>query len=521
MRLNNIQYDDYFKLFVKREGRVVLGKNYSTLWLLTAVLSTTFLAIAFSNASMHYLSEKMNDPFIRWMDISNRDEGRFKELEYSLGEPENMARFDYESYQADNYRAYMFFGAPGCDVRYLRVRFFEDMHTELMDAILAEENVIESVRVEEIPEETAGLFITEDAMKLLGYKDIPSYIELQGLSEGADTLGVKLTSDNFARVPLPVLGVVRRLPSGVDMVASQFLFEQDNNDNTYPFNMNKLVYARSLSYFVPESVLMEDFCAALKETGQHGSSVPVYVDEISFWKPEIEPYLKGDFVTLRGKSAQMIPLEAAAINEQLLERWAGEGVRRVYDYTFSPYETAEKLYLSVYFNSLDNIRDFESWVNDEFKVKVDMSQVNAKENFNAVSIMAGILSWAIIVFAIVCIVLFIVNLLQSYFQKVKRNLGTFKAFGVSNSQLISVYALIVEAIIFASIVIAFLFTFFTQELLIVAGFLKDGTYSYLSLWGGKTIASIVIIITVSALTVYFVMRNLLRQTPGDLIYDRQ
>ena len=60
---------DYFRLFVRREGKVVLGRHYSNLWLLTGVLALTFLAIAFSNASLSYLSFKMNDPFINWLNI--------------------------------------------------------------------------------------------------------------------------------------------------------------------------------------------------------------------------------------------------------------------------------------------------------------------------------------------------------------------------------------------------------------------------------------------------------------------
>ena len=50
---------------------------------------------------------------------------------------------------------------------------------------------------------------------------------------------------------------------------------------------------------------------------------------------------------------------------------------------------------------------------------------------------------------------------------------------------------------------------------------KEGTYSYLSLGSAKTVAAVCIILVVSVGTVYYVMRKLLRQTPGDLIYDRQ
>jgi len=521
MKLYEKLSDDYFKLFVRREGKVVLGKGYSTLWLLTCVLTATFLAIAFSNASMQYLSEKMNDPFIRWMDIPNRQEGKFKELEYALGEPENMERFNYESYQADNYQAYMFFGASGTDIRYLRVRFFDNMQTDLMQAILADDNVVGGACIDEIPDPTVGLFITENAIRLLGYDAFPAYIEIQEISVDADTLGFRLTADGMAHTPLPVLGIVKRLPSGVDMVASQFLFEQENNDNTYPFNMNNRSYAETLTYFVPEGVDEEAFAEALKAAARETSSIPAYVDDISFWKPEIASFRKGEYVTLRGETTPLEPLEAAAMDAAILETWGEKGICRVFDYTFSPYETSDKSYLSVYFNSLSQIRSFETWVNDEYQIKVDMSQVNSKENFNAVSIMAGILSWAIIVFAIVCIVLFIVNLLQSYFQKVKRNLGTFKAFGVSNRRLISVYVLIVGAIVLSSVLIALLISFFAQEFLILIHFLKDGTYSYLSLWSVKTMVSILIIIVASVSTVFVVMRRLLRQTPGDLIYDRQ
>jgi cadmium resistance protein CadD (predicted permease) len=149
-----------------------------------------------------------------------------------------------------------------------------------------------------------------------------------------------------------------------------------------------------------------------------------------------------------------------------------------------------------------------------------MSQISAKENFNEVSIMANILSWTMIVFAIVCIILFIVNLLQSYFQKVKRNLGTFKAFGIGNRELISVYVLIMVATVCAAIVISLAVSFAIQILLPLLGILKDGTFNYLDLWSGKMVGSVAIIVVASITTVYIVMYRLLKATPGDLIYDR-
>jgi hypothetical protein len=166
------------------------------------------------------------------------------------------------------------------------------------------------------------------------------------------------------------------------------------------------------------------------------------------------------------------------------------------------------------------IREFETFVKEEFKVSIEMSQINAKENFNAVSLLANILSWSMIVFAIICIILFIVNLLQSYFQKVKRNLGTFKAFGISNAELISVYVLIMITTVLAAICMSLSLTYIVELTLQLFGILKDGTFSYLNLWSAKTFCSVVIILAASVATVYIVMHKLLKTTPGDLIYDR-
>ena len=518
--------DDFFRLFVKREWKVVLGRKYSNLWLLVAMMTATFMAIAFSNASLHYLSDKMNDPFIKWVDIKNSyGEGDFSGLENALNDSENMERFDYNSYQSDYYFSYMFFGAEGDMLQYFQCRFFQDFKTDLVAAILSEENVIGNACVRdltEVSDETIGIVITQNALSKLGYEEIPAYVDLCHYSIGADSLGFSLYEGEFARVPIPLLGVVKRLPSNVDIISTKFFYEQENNDNTYPFNLScNRSYSESLRYFVPEGVDIERFTSFLEDTAGALSSLPVEVDPYTFYKPEIISFRSGKYLSLVGQGEEaLLPLETTAIHEAVMSEWGDKGVCRVFDYAFSPYEVSEKTYLSVYFNKLNKIRDFETFVGD-YKVKIDMSQINSKENYNSVSIMANILSWAIIVFAIVCIILFIVDLLKSYFQKVRRNIGTFKAFGVSNRRLISIYVLIVGATIAIAIAISLLATFIVQGMFHVLGFMKEGAYNYLALGSAKTIATVFIIAAASVITIYYVMRRLLKQTPGDLIYDRQ
>lgn len=508
--------NDYFKLFVRREGKVVLGKNLFNLWLLTAVLTLTFFAIAFSNASMEYLSVKMNDPFINWVDIQNDyGEGDIAGLMDGLSDTTVQREYHFVNYQMDYSNHYMFFGKSASQIQYLGCRFFQSFNDNpLLNAILSDDNVVGKCAVspDSLDDETMGVIVAEDVIRKLGYDSAPSFIDLCRYSAGADTLGFPLYQ-GFAHLPVPVIGVVKRLPGNMDIISTKFFYSQQRNDMTYPFNLNNRDYAASLYYFVPDGEV-----ADFKKSLSDATADSCYVVEMSF--PFMKTFRRGLFITASSASGEFTPETAGEVDAKMMAQFRDKDVHRVYDYAFSDYSLPQGSYISVQFKDLGRIRDFEAFVKDKYKVKIEMSQINAKENFNAVSVMANILSWAIIIFSILCIVLFVVNLLQSYFQKVKRNLGTFKAFGMRDSELIRIYTLIVFMTIAGAVVISMAFTALAQIALLLLGVVKDGGYGYLSLWNAKTVWSIVIIALSSVATVYFVMKKQLSATPGDLIYDR-
>ncbi|MBQ8170174.1 MAG: ABC transporter permease [Bacteroidales bacterium] len=529
MKIHDMFDNDYFRLFVKREVKVILGRRFSNLWLLASVLTATFLAIAFSNASLDYLSYKMDDPFINWVDIRNEHKGRFLELENALKSSENKERFHYASHQTDYYSAYDFYGINDDVTRYLKGRFFERLDTDLVREILKDGNVVRNWKINDVSsvdENTIGVIITEEALKDLGYDRAPSFIYYKSGSpdiEWAYEYGVDIIEQTprgaYARAPLPVLAVVKKLPGNVDFISNSYLHEQLRNSKTWPFDLAREAYAENLCYFVPEDVDMDDFRSHVLSVSEMFTTSEIEADETSFYVREIIPFREGSFVKFLSYDFMEYGTWLG-IHREVIKKYGSKDVHRVFEYEFSDETLTHKSYISVYFEDLDKLRDFEKYVYDTFEVKIEMAQVNAKENFNAVSVMGNILSWVIIVFAIICIILFIVNLLQSYFQKVKRNLGTFKAFGFSNRNLISIYMLIMAAIIFGALSISVTATWLVQGLLHVCGILKDGIFDYLLLWSHKTVSCIAIIMFAAVCTVYFVMRNLLKATPGDLIYDR-
>ena len=92
---------EYLNLLAKREYKVVLGPHFVNLWLLVIVLVATFISISFSNGSMRYLSDKMNDPFTNWLNIEKEFDSESGELVSS--EEEDFADEDYDMDIADDY----------------------------------------------------------------------------------------------------------------------------------------------------------------------------------------------------------------------------------------------------------------------------------------------------------------------------------------------------------------------------------------------------------------------------------
>lgn len=526
MNIFGLLKNNYFSLFVKREGKVVLGKSYSNLWLLVGVLTATFLAISFSNASLKYLKHKMDDPFINWVDMKSEfgQQQAFMNLENALASDGLKEEYHIDSYQSDYISNYFFCDTKGGHLNYLKIRFFEDFKSnDLVAAILEDKNVVKDWKFpdmeEELDENTIGVVLTEEALRKLGYTEAPSYIHYYSPSDYADQYGFDMLAGEYVASPIPVLGVVKRLPGNVDMIAAAYLYNQLENRDSHPFYMDKEEYGSTINYFVPADVDFDKFQEFVNEILDRYPDSE-YESDPYFWNNKILPFRHKDCEFLKIEPEYVNFDEIREINAAIMAEYGDKDVHRVFDIDFSPYVSDLTSFLSVNFNKLDKIVEFEEFVNKEFEITIEMSQINAKENFNAVSTMANILSWAIIVFAIICIILFIVNLLQSYFQKVKRNLGTFKAFGMGNYELISVYTLIMAATILVSVVISLAAVWLSQGILELLNITRDEVFGYLSLWNGKTVSAILVIIFASVFTVYTVMNRLLRSTPGDLIYDR-
>ena len=511
----------YIKLLLIREGKEVLGHRMSNLWLLTLVLVATFASIAFSEGSMIFLKDKMEDPFTNWVDIpiDGTSETNRAFLE-ELMTDSVQKHYNFTDVHGDRES---YFDIVGEKDMYLRCRHVDNLKTRLVRQILDESNVVNGCVADstKLLPVSLGLIVTADVIKHLGYSldSIPAYLYYKAYVPEGDTLGLKLINKNYYPVPWPVLAVVRRLPGNVDLLGTNYLSEQPRNDNRYPFDFNShLEYIERLIYFVPEEISDDVFLNVAREVLPDFLQDRVAIQnsrfqQIQTWKPgrQIELVYGQERVDLSTH-------EWIAFDNEIQERLKDQGLIRIYNYDTSR-SYANDSYLSLTFNSLEYIRAFEQYAKSK-GVQIDMSQVESKENFNAVAIIARILSSAMVVFSIVCIIMFLVNMLQNYFQKVQRNIGTFKAFGMNTAELISVYVIILVVIVCSAVIVSLFITWIAQMLLPIIGISRDG-FSYLSLWHPMTYIAIFVILISTITTVYVVMSRMLKRTPGDLIYERE
>lgn len=528
-------------LLMRRERNAVMGHRAMGIWMLSAVLIATFLSIAFSAGSMSYLDEKMNDPYTYWLNVTKSDSAG----SIILSDVSDSLKYDSllaKHYKYDNAQITISYSSPLLSKdgvqEIFHTQYYEDLGNDLIRKVLDESNVIESngetvaIPFDSIDPNSMGVIITEDAMMQLGYadKNYPAYVNLNIPANGADTLGFSVFADEsnkYVAAPIPLLAVVKRLPMHKDMIASRYMYLQykDNKDMA-TFQMCNENYIRNLYFFVPEGVT--NFEEEVKK------AIPDSLRDTEFQTDANEQRQALYRSWKKGRIKRIFYLgypnifHVNQIEKNILDKLADYGVERIYDYNLNDSvdesSLEKEMYdgLSIHFTQLDSIRAFDKFLTIKWgkRLQVEMTQVNAKENFNSVSTMANILTIALIIFSIIAIVIFIVNMMQSYFQKVKRNLGTFKAFGISTKELIKVYMTIILGIVIIALAIALSVTWGVELLLQLFDCTKEGGAPHLILWNYRTLFAIVIILSSTVVSILIVMRQLLKQTPGDLIYDR-
>jgi ABC-type antimicrobial peptide transport system permease subunit len=147
-----------------------------------------------------------------------------------------------------------------------------------------------------------------------------------------------------------------------------------------------------------------------------------------------------------------------------------------------------------------------------------------KENFLFLSTITYIVAYLIIIFGSISVSLFIFNLLKMHLNKVKMNIGTFKAIGLGNNESRNIYFVIICLFVISSLIMGFLLAlgvgFFIDYFLASEVSVEQGVVSYFNMFTLNTVIAIIVFILSSMLVSWFTINRILSKSPGDLIYNR-
>ncbi len=518
-------------LFRAKEFATLSGRRKRNLAVLSVVTLLTFLSVGFALGGLAYLSEKLNDPFVR--QLSFQANNKVTDVPNSEAKTTVKGWSELYNFKEQDVRMYgptfnRFKTADGQPIRSYRGRSMSKGDPVLEDLCAPGNVVWKSEKtpkprdlVEGMDDANIRIIVTRAMLVKHGYKpdDPPSYLR------------IVRPGDRPWQVPL--LAVVKKLPDRAAYILTHnaWLALEGVPSSIYVEASDQLfVHFEGLRDDVAKNQLLN---ALKKEVSKSGIAVDRYTwrngtmnVERSRWTTRDEDVL--ELQLQRGTRAHFdlankLTSFFQANQGTPLYAWGGKGGVRIPDQ-----EGADKFKnMSVYFNSLEKVTPFAERLTAEYeKVEVDLSSIENKDSLRLFSGLAYILAIFLIGFSILSITTFVNSLISAHFQRIQRNLGTLKAFGLSKKVLMRAYARISLVFVLISTAVGFVVAMGigsagTMRLMIQAARLPLApNVLYFDLFNAESAITFVVIVIASYFFVRINLNRLLKYTPGELIYDR-
>lgn len=506
--------NDAIKLFLEKEGKELRGKRNFNFFVLVAIFAVAIFSIGFGSASLKYLQFKMEDPFINWIDIIARQKVFNKAEKIPLDEflKDSTLRSEIQfEYPEDNYILNIDFRhqTNGKNVQ-LQGRSIS-AGSSILPKILDKSNVV-VMRDSQVSfkDTELGIIITQATLNDLGYADTPPFVYLALSFDDASCQDLEVPDGLNGNYPVafPVFAVVKQLPGMNSFLFSKRILQEYYATNKTAFDITSEENSKSLDVVGEE----ENIDAIMQD-----------ISSLNKYEVSKKPY------DLSWQNLYKISITDNFADERLLTynrlynhiANAHPEVTRVYDFqqSLDSVSFGTPAYYSVQIKDLANIKRFQTELYEKCGIKLEMTSVEQKSNFQFVQKMGNILSVCIIFIAVLFICFFIYFMLSTHFQRIQRNLGTFKAFGISNSTLYYIYIVLLVRITLAAFVIAFALTWICNQVLNLLIQIESG-YNWIEVLVWQNLLLLFLAVLAAIIASFWVARTKLRHTPGDLIYNR-
>jgi ABC-type lipoprotein export system ATPase subunit len=517
----------YQQLFRKKEGKVLSGKSNRNWWVVTGLLLFTFIALGFANGALNYLETKLKDPFVMWMTMPVPAArvgigGNVGEIIQELNNDDIRKQYDIRNVQAYSEKTFQLKDMRSGKAMSCRGRSVESVDNIIKDVVSADNLVMgEGFRYED-----PSVIVSQKTLSKLGLPDSVAYLNFIMRIHNSYT-----GESESVEVPVPVRAIVRELPGRYDLLASHYFL-----NISYMLGAFDIYNKSSLQFFVHGSA--EEAGAFYNRLKEDLTKVRIDSVDITVNEPRVhsETVLHGydvdvEFLGFR-KNLSVIDSLGRRIMERDFVRNSPVSIQRIYPLELNEEPRDNQLYdaISINLTSLSKVRELMGFVlttfNDENTrsiVEIDITKVREKENFNFMSNMTRIISWLLIFFSALSIGLFLFNLLKMHLSKVKPTLGTFKAFGLKDHVMRNIYLFVILRFIAFAMIVSVLLAFglgYSLDLLLHRYITVEEGVVYFQMVHENTALTVAVILATTVTVAVVTIRNLLRQSPGDLIYGR-
>jgi len=525
----------YTGLFRRKESKILFGKSLVNLAILVAIITFTLVAIGFANGTLHYLNTKIRDPFVNWITIVlpgvKSEALTVKRMKNQLNEEDIKATYLLKSVTAYKETPLLFFPIGKTESEFSKGRLMS-IDDPIAADLFGADNLIRGDSAFR-NENDISIVVTQKLLTRLKYPDDAKVIYIDNNDKDA-TKGDSL----IYQVPVPIRAVLREIPNKNNFIIGNYFYScyATHEESVFDYNIQR----KNIYIYTGTD---KDFALKLKKEAEENlSTLPgqYEAEDISIDVEQSDQLMeKGSMLVI---SFNTIP-ESALTTESLYKEVMSlpafnknkEHLVRLFNYDMAELreDDIRQDYLSVNFSSLDNIDAFSKYVNKTMNaegvkeegnfIEIDSGIIKEKNNFNYMSKMTLLISGLLITFSVLAISLFISNLLKTHLNKVKSNLGTYKAFGLSNSESIRIYLTIMLQFIFIALVASLILALGigkSAEALFASQLKIEDQTTYFRLFDLQTYIVITTIVFVTCVVSYYNINRILSKTPGDLIYNR-
>jgi len=530
-------HPDFKRLFTQKESIALTGKNYTNVTKLIGMLTFAFLVIGFANGSLTYLNQKVNDAFVKWitLKIPGGQVAKVYDIEATLNTTDLKEKYKYT--EVNTYKNYYLpFYVKNTTDSILRgygrsFQFDEPLVEKVFDA---ENNEFVGQHFQD--GEDIGLVLTKDFLKKFGYSETDAFVQI---AVDTSTLGNPSAS---MPVPIPIRAVVKSLPGASQMAFTPYFYQQHSVQRYVakkgrPFNpLHHSLKVNDSQLFYHVNTTNKQLISAIESNINYFFT---HTQKYAHLSPTIRPE-PNEYVN-EGENIKIIFYERmsfetiTAIHNDLYDflQHANQEqaalCQRVYAHELGDLPSNYLLspdYLSINLLNANRVRDLRDFIRTTYQLEIDISRIEALENYHLVAFLTKSLAMVLLGFSLLSVCLYSNNLLSSHLKKIEMNLGTFKAFGLSEKELQQIYITIMLTIVAAAMIIALAITcllgyfgLFSTVLQLFTETKLEAEQTYFL--PNYIVLSCLLIMGISYMSIRYIIKKNLHKTPGDLIYGRE